>query len=330
MPLLRSRRSPIRRASLGREGFSLIEILVAVAIALTFLTALYSSFIQFMRATNQTQARLEALRNARSAVSTLADEIKAISRSGNDFLLVGINESAGFGNGIDDDADGAVDEEVLNGLDDDGDWNSATDDLHAQILGPIEIYDRFTFTRQGPYGALYGPNQSDLGDFRVDEDCVFGRDQIVFRVFPSSAVPNFLLRTITYSVGSFDGQRNVLIRQVRTEFSDQPAAITTSPLAFGALGFDLLYWDANANPQPGVDRSQRPYWVESWNSTNSENFDPPRLPLPASVFMRVSVYADERPFDLYTDGSPVETMYMQTVVNIEDTIGDAFYPRPSL
>lgn len=320
-----------RRGKRGPTGgFSILEILIAVVIALTFLTALYSSFIQFIQVANRSAARLEALRNARAAISTLTDELKAIGRSGNDYLLVGRNLTAPYGNGIDDDHDGRIDEEVVDGIDNDGDWLPATDDLHAFIPGANPIYDRFMYTTKAPFGGLYGQDADDLGDFHVDEDALFGRDSIIFRIFPSAAIPNFLSRTITYTIGAFDNQNFVLLRQVRTEFTGQPALISTAPLAFGCLGLDLLYWDPNANPQPFVPRGQRPYWVESWNSTNSASFQPPRLPLPASVFARVSVYADPAPFESYVEGSPVETLYMQTVVNIEDTIGDALYPRPSL
>lgn len=319
---------------IARGGFSLLEILVAVSIALIFLGAAYSSFITILRAADEAEARAEAVRGARSAIMTLTDEIKSITRSGSNFLLVGFNETAAFGNGADEDDDGTVDEEVLNGRDDDNDWDIQNDDLHAAVPVPgypSPFYDRYTYCAQAPFDVVYGRDGSDLGDFKVDEDCKFGRDSVVFRVFPTSSDPTLLFRTITYTLGSFDGQNHVLIRQARTEFSNQAPVVTTAPLAFQMLGFDLLYWDPNKNPNPASgSRANRPYWMETWNSTDSANFDPPKLPLPASIFARVTLYADPRPFDTYKDGERVETIHMDTVVNIEETIGDALYPRPTL
>lgn len=297
---------------------------------MTFLLALYSSYIRVLTEVNRSHARLEGLRNARSAILTLTDELKSITRNGTQFLLVGINDTAPFGNGIDDDRDRRIDEEVLNGLDDDGDWNPATDDLHALIDPADPIFDRYTYTVQGNFGSLFGSQAQDLGDLRVDEDNRFGLDRLVIRVFPNTAVPNLTQRTITYFIGSLDGRSYVLIREARTEFTDQPPVVSSAPLAFGVMGFDVLYWDPNGDPRPGQPRSGRPYWREEWDSGAVATFDAPRLPLPASIFVRVSVYADPKPIETYTGGDAIETIYMQTVINIEDTIGDALYPRPTI
>lgn len=312
-----------------RGGFTLIEVVVAMAIAVTFLTGVYMSFIDVVRMADRAEARVEALRSSRAALSIMKDELKAIGRSGAEFLLIGVTNSAGFGDGIDNDLDGAIDEETLDGRDNDGDWTAAND-LHMQIGTADPVFERYLFTNAGPYGTRLLGRADDLGDTKVDEDVVFGRDSILFRVFPSTTATNIQSRTIAYIVDTFDGRPNVLIRQVRTEFTDQPAQITTAPLAFGVLGLDILYWDPNAITIFTTLREGRPYWVEQWNSFLVPTFDPPRLPLPASIFVRVTVYADERPIGLYTDGDEVKTLFLQTIVNVEDTIGDALYPRPLL
>ncbi len=325
--LLRNRRAA--------GGFTFLEVLVALAIAMTFLAALYTSFIQMLRTWDEMSARMEALRNARTAMMTISDEIKSVSAviSSATPTLIGVNNTAPYGDGIDNDRDGRVDEEVLNGLDDDNDWSAATDDLHAKIGTVNLLYDRFEYTAQPPFNVLYGVAQSDLGDFHVDEDVKFGRDSMVFRITPIVPVPDMLFRTITYTLGTFDGQNNVLIRQARTEFtaaSGRLPVVSTAPLAFDCLGLDFLYWNPNANPNPGTPRADRPYWVETWDSTAAPTFNPPQLPLPASIYMRVTMYADTAPDQNYVGGKPVKTLIMQTTVDIEQTIGDALYPRANI
>ena len=56
----------------------------------------------------------------------------------------------------------------------------------------------------------------------------------------------------------------------------------------------------------------------------------PRLPLPASILAVVTIYADPRPMDAYTPGDPVEVLRIPIIIDVEDIIGDALYPRPIL
>jgi type II secretory pathway pseudopilin PulG len=329
-------RSPLAPPAAARSvraarSFTLLEVIVALAIAMTFLGALFSGFIQVLRATNRFKARQEALRNGRAAIATIADELKAIGQSGAQLLLVGLNATAPFGDGIDNDGDGVIDEEILNGLDDDGDYVPARDDNHAQIgTGPAAMFERFTFTNQGAFGSLYPGSPADLGDFRVDEDVRFGRDSIVFRIIPASPTPGFVSRTITYTLADFEGRPNTLVREAITERAGLPSLVATAPIAFDVLGLDFLYWDPNGDPNPGSARGDRPYWVETWRSFDAPNFDPPRLPLPAAIFALVTVYADRRPIEIYDPGEPIDVLRVPIVVNLEEIIGDSFYPRPIL
>ena len=61
------------------NGFTLLEVLLALAIALVFLTSLYASFITMMKTSDRNSARLEGLRTIRMAIMTMSDEIKAMS-----------------------------------------------------------------------------------------------------------------------------------------------------------------------------------------------------------------------------------------------------------
>jgi hypothetical protein len=295
-------------------------MLISMAIALTFLSALYTSFIQLMRASDAMRARVEAMRHGRAAILTLTDEFRAISRSGADYLLVGVSEKLTHGDGRDNDEDGSVDEEAVTGRDDDGDYNSLTDDNHAFISTPVlglDLFERFNFLLV-----------DDLGDFKVDEDVVFGNDTLQFQLFPPAIDASLTSATISYGLGSLDGRSHVLLRTAKVE--DGGGTTTTlAPLAFGVLGLDFLYWDPNRD-HSAVDPHDRPYWVMDWDSRDSGSFDPPGLPLPASIYVRLTLYADRRPLASYQAGEPVDTLILQTVVNLEDIIGDATYPRPML
>lgn len=324
-----------RRSLRSRRGFTYLETIVALGVAATFLSALYGAFMRMLRTTDRSTARLEAIRNGRTALATILDEVKSVGGTGSSFApaLIGINQNTANGDAKDNDRDGRVDEEAVNGRDDDTDWNALTDDTHAQLATVNPLYERYTFTQRLPFGGYYGFDSDDLGDQHVDEDVRFGNDILVFRVVPSIPVPDLLFRTVTYSRGSFDGFDNVLIRQSRTEFtagSGRPVLVSTTPLAFGCLGLDFLYWDANGNPNPGSTRADRPYWTETWDSTDSANFDPPKLPLPATVYARLDMHADSGPLENYLPGRPVETISFQTAINIEQTIGAVDYPRPGI
>lgn len=299
-----------------RAGFTIMEILVSMAIALTFLSALYTSFIQLLRASDSTRARVEAMRNGRAALLTLSDEFKAISRSGGDYLLIGENADQTFGDGKDDDADNSVDEETLDGFDEDADYNPLTDDRHA-LLATILLtsyYERQSYVLV-----------DDLGDVHVDEDVVFGDDALSFQLFPPAIDASLTSATISYGLGTLDGQDHVLLRTAKVE---DPGGTTTtiSPLAFGVVGLDFLYWDPNRVPGAPL-RSLRPDWVTDWDSRDVLTFLPPQLPLPASIYARLTLYADRRPLASHQPGEPVDTLKVETIINLEDIIGDATYPR---
>ena len=287
-----------------------------MAIALTFLSALYSSITQLLRASDETRARVEAMRNGRAALLTLADEFKAISRSGSDYLVLGVNNDTSYGDRIDNDGDGSVDEESVDGRDEDADYNSLTDDQHALIatVGIVNFYERQDFVLE-----------DDLGDLNVDEDVVFGDDTLDFQLFPPAIDASLTSATISYALGTIDGQAHTLLRTAKIE--DVGGSTTTvSPLAFGVLGLDFMYWDPNGTPG-AVLRADRPYWVTDWDSGDAGSFDPPQLELPASIYVRLTLYADRRPIESYDAGAAVETVTVDTVVNLEDIIGDGSYPR---
>lgn len=290
------------------RAFSLLELLVALAVAMTFLTAVYMSFIQVLRSSDRTEARVEALRNGRTALMTMVEEIKSIDSAGSVTLLVLANGEGEDGDGLDNDRDGSIDEESLDGLDNDGDYSALTDDQHAVIADNVGL---------PPVTVVERPSQllvADLGDFDVDEDVVFGTDTLTIMLFPADA--GVTSQTITYrlipSVEDlttseqllFDGPDFTLVKDVVTETTDTATSRTISPLAFQVLGLDFLAYDSDLlTTQP---------WNTSWDTTTTGT-----TTLPESVFMRVTLYADPRPFEEYSLGEEVETLLLQTMVNIE-------------
>jgi type II secretory pathway pseudopilin PulG len=296
-------RIAVLRGSPGARGLTLLEIIVAMALTLAILGAVVGTFVQVLRVSRNSEIRLNAVANARTALETLSGEIKAVTRVPDFTFFVGTNAPLAYGDGKDNDADGRVDEELPNGLDDDGDWTAAGDQ-HAL----------FVFRRER--AAQVG--KPDLGDKGVDEDNRFNLDQLSFR----QAVPDnplFAYEDVHYEVTAFEDKSRVLVRR-SDKLSIQTGLFETSiaPLAYNVLSFNLLYWNPNAQPA-----SQ--YWVETWDSstpTRAPGFD-----LPAAVLVQITVYADPGEIDRYQPGQPVETETLQTIVNVENVIQDAAFPR---
>ena len=289
-----------------KTGVTLIEMLVAVAIAGIFLAGVTEAFIYILRSSEQTEAQLEAVTNARSALEQMSIEIKAARIDnrrpiqffhGQDFNLA-------FGDAIDNDQDGRVDEEVLDGSDDDGDFTLATDDLHVNFGGGLSERSNFT-------------NFPDLGDIHVDEDCRFSYDILEFITFPDPDNPGYREKKIKYRITDFDGQPNVLVRTVTYNPNDSPNRyVEEDPLAFNVLSLNFLYWDPNRIPMN---------WVTSWDSLYAPMFPDPQIELPAAVHISVTIYAGTEPFNEYEDGQRVETVTLETIVTIEQVLKDERY-----
>jgi type II secretory pathway pseudopilin PulG len=286
---------------------TLLEILVAVAIAMAFMGGVVAAFIQILRATNLTEVKLEAFNNARAALEMMAIDIKASRIDprqpmqhfvGEDYLLA-------YGNGLDDDEDGAIDEELFNGRDDDytgPDWDPTRDDRHAEAGG---LFERQFFV-----------SDADLGDSHVDEDCKFDLDRLTFRIFPDPNDPLSRDDLITFELGTFEGEQHVLLRRIVHNPSSPNSTVEVAPLAFNVMSLYLLYWDPNRIP---------PDWTTAWNSFDAPRFAQPAIELPISVFLAVTVYADTKPIEQYKPGNPIQTITLQTVVNIEQVLKDQRY-----
>jgi type II secretory pathway pseudopilin PulG len=263
----RARIAPARRA------FTFLEILVALLVALALLTSVVATFITILNLTAKSDAHLVAVANARAALETISMEIKGAA-----LPFLGLNNPEGLflgGDGVDNDGDELVDEEQPDGRnDDDGDWA----DQHAGIGAWAERPD--------------GLGVDDLGDFGVDEDCVFNLDELAFRVAPSSG-PDY---DVLYRVAEFQGRERVLVRLIDN--------LSTSPLAYDVLSFNCLYW----NPAAAAPAER---WAESWS---------PSLNLPACVAVEITVHADAKPIESYTNGQPVRTVTERSIINIESMI----------
>ena len=291
------------------KGMTFLELMVAVAIAMAFMVGVVAAFIQIMQATNLAEAKLEAVNNARAALELMAIDIKAARIDPRQSLqhFVGENYNLAYGNGLDDDGDGGPpDEEIFNGRDDDltgPDWNvTRGDDRHAVAGGLIERPFYF--------------NSPDLGDGHVDEDCKFDVDRLTFRIFPDPTTPITRDDLITFEVGTFEGEEHVLMRRIVHDPSLPNRIVKKEPLAFNVMSLNLLYWDPNRIP---------PDWSTSWNSFRAPNFVQPAIELPVAVFIAVTVYADTKPIEHYKPGDPIQTITLQTVVNIEQVLKDQRY-----
>ena len=285
-----------------RGGWSLVEVLVALAVISIFLVGVFGAFIQILRASDRSERMIEAYQNARTAVETIAIYVKAARiQPGLTPHFLGINRPTSSGDRVDNDKDGRVDEELVNGRDDDGDWVAARDDRHAQIG---QLFERPRFV-----------GVPDLGDGHVDEDCVFNFDQLAFTIFPDPGTAGSQIQVTSYSIGTWEGENNVLLQQAQRNFGPGGAP-EIAPLAYNVVSLNFLYWDANIS---------QPYWVTQWNAASPTPQPGPGLELPAAVYILVTVYAGQKPLDQVGPTEPLETVSAGTVVDIESVIHDPRY-----
>lgn len=296
-------RSSYAKARCTSRGITLIELLVASALSLLILSAVAGTLLEVFRISKSSETTLDAVANARQAIETISNEVKAASRVPGSTLFVGENVPLSFGDGFDNDGDGRIDEEFPNGLDDDGDWTVAGDQ-HALL----------TLRRERPLRV----GLADLGDKGVDEDNRFNLDRLTFRIVPNITT-DYLYENIRYEVTTFEGQGRVLVRRSdKFMTATSQFQTTTAPLAYNVLSFNLLYWNPNAQPKDQ-------YWDETWNSAGP--FNAPGFELPAGVWVEIVVYSDPKDISKYVDGQQVGTEAVRSIINIENVIQDAAFPR---
>lgn len=313
----------------NRRAFSLIEVLVVVSIVLLFFGAASLSIIQFIRSKEKAQARMEAVANARHAVDTIAKELRVarmLSVPGGGRLFFGQTAERGApftGDRIDNDVDFAIDEEIIRGRDDDGDFvnqHVQLKDPTAPPVGPGNVYER-------PYFF----NADDLGDQRVDEDVQFTTAEVEFHTQPDGAG----VRRVRFYLDSFDGEDNVLLMQATTDVGGPDEQASLSPIAHNVLSFSLLFWDPNGPPPSLADPYTR-YYQRTWNSDNFTT-GVAAMRVPSTIHIRVTTYAGSpQPLGEMVNGPalPIESVTLSTVVNVEQVLGSAFYnsrrpPMPS-
>jgi prepilin-type N-terminal cleavage/methylation domain-containing protein len=299
-------KKPVRRPFFNIRGITLIEMLVALAISGIFLAGVLETFISIVRSSNKAAAKLESVTNARTALEIMSINIKSARIDPRRPIQFFKGESLDllFGDAVDDDNDGQVDEELMNGSDDDGDYLATEDDLHTDFGSGL--YERKDFL-----------NVPDVGDAHVDEDCRFANDTLEFITFPDPDNPGFREKRIRFEITTFDGEANVLVRTITYNPNDPLTSYSVSdPLAFNILSLNFQYWDPNRIPMS---------WVNSWDSLYAPMFPDPQIELPVAVRIFVQVYSGTEPFDEYQAGQRIDTVKMETIVNIEQILKDARY-----
>lgn len=300
------------------RALSITEVLVATVISVIFVGSVATVFTMTIRASDEAEAIVRANNRARAAVDRIAADLRNLRvdpRNATQTLVLR-DQPLAYGDGIDNDRDGSVDEEFVDGIDEDGDFA----DQHAQINGTF--FERY-------------PNQGspDLGDIGVDEDCQFAEDFITFVQLPSQT-PDGRRRRITYRIGFFETQANVLLREMVIDPGLPTQEIQVDPLVFDVVSLDILAWDANWNP---VGPVIPPRWVSEWESAiiapPLRPWDAPAgvppFPFPASFYIRVTVNAEPIPLSEIPDwpigGRALRTESLETVVTVEATQSDARY-----
>lgn len=312
--------------------------MIALAISLVVIGAAASAFIQIIRASDEADAQMRAHSSARAAAFKIGEELRNLQL---DTLIAYqqffvIDRPLTYGDNIDNDGDGSVDEEIFDGFDDDGDWD-LSDDRHAALVVSTERPDF--------------EGVPDFGDTKVDEDVRFSADELSF-IIPTGAanppLPSPRMR-VTYSIGSFEGVEDVLLRTVVPDPSTDPAAgglgdTVVEPVIFDVVSFDVLAWNANSD-SVGPD-GPAPYWTSTWDarfkSLPLNPFDnnagcpdgsmPATVPpfkLPASVLIRITVNAEREELaeipNWENRGQPLKTVTIHTVVNLESVTSSTNY-----
>lgn len=294
-------------------GMTMMEVVVAITIILIIMVGVTWAFIELLDSHDKARARMEATANARNAMEVLTADVKRAKNVlvpfSNSFYGT-TTSSAGDGDRIDNDQDGAIDEERMDGADNDGDWVLADDDKHAILAPPTEtLYytERPTFYRH-----------PDLDDGHIDEDLGATDATMNFLAFDTPGDP--LNRRVTFYVGNdADGTPNTLMRQVTGIDPITSASVTTTgPICHNVHSFGLLFWDYRNAKTPTANP-----WQTKWPPTTGV---PPGTYTPSSVYIRLSVYAG-KPYSL-TDlpaNREIDTVTLTTVVNVESVLASPAY-----
>jgi prepilin-type N-terminal cleavage/methylation domain-containing protein len=297
-----------------RRGLSLVELMIVSVIVLVFTGSAVTVFIQLIQTSDEVDARIEAVTNARFFLDTLSDDLGEASTSlsiPRGQIFQATHTALTYGDLVDNDRDGAIDEEAPDGQDNDNDWVLARDDRDFQTNVPTS----------GAGGlppivpvAERGYQEPDLGDDRVDEDIVFNQDELSFWVRgPLSS--NILRQQLTYRIEVFDGEDNVAVRRTRTVYTDgTPDLEEVGPLAFEVLSLNFLCWEHKGTPQR---------WVESWDSGATTAPDPPA---PVSVYAEITVHGDSTRLRL-PPTRPLGAVRMGTIIALENVLRSPDFPR---
>lgn len=293
----------------NRYGLTLVELLVTITMALLILGSCFYAFIQIINSSNEAEIKIEALNNARTALDIISKEVKAAYTDpiSPPISFVGIDLPFTYGDGIDNDKDGVIDEEQLNGLDDDNDWVVA-DDRDTEIANITGM----------PVVLEKGFQQPDLGDYHVDEDVIFKKSEMFFHVL-NSETGN--IDNVKYYIGTYEGIKNVLIRTYTENAFSGVSVPVESPMAFNVLSINYLYWEANNYPKQ---------WVTSWDSTtitgNVSGAYYPKFLSPISVYISITIKVGDKPIETVAGRSIYKDIItLNTMVNIEQMLNDSRY-----
>ncbi len=330
---------PSRFSGAPRRALTLTELLVAIAIAGVFFTSVLVAFVQILKASEEAEAQVSAVNQARAALRYISDDLAAVrfdSSTPQQYFLLE-NRVFAYGDGRDNDFDGSVDEDPEYDGRDNGDtpahrWNAARDDRHALIA---TFYERPDFV-----------GYPDLGDANVDEDCLFGNDRLRLRIPPDPLSGDTRDELITYELGDYTLQgrtmRHTLLRTVVTQPGGSGESTITEPVAFNILGLDILAWNSNNDSTApdvfGNESRSIPYWTNHWDArvrifpfTWPFSAPPGTFPFefPTSAHVAVTVYSGRVELEElnWTGGQPVETITLSATTNIEPILNSLRYRR---
>lgn len=307
-----------------QKAMTLVELLTAMAITLIFLSSVVLAFIQIIRASEDVQATVDAHASARSAVDQVTRDLRQLNLDVDpdyqQFIL--INRNLTYGDHVDNDQDGFIDEELYDGLDQDGD----AVDQHPIFGG---------FTERPNFVGV-----ADYGDLKVDEDCLFSADEVSFIIPAEVGNPLGKRLRVTYRLGTFEGEDHVLLRVITVDpsVSGTGDVQVVEPVIFEAVSFDVMGWNPNSNWSGPVPDTA--YWTQSWDARLinapyvrplNAGDDPNAMPFkfPAAFMVSLVVNAERAPLNEIGDwpygGAELDTVRMTTVIGVEQVLTSSDY-----
>ncbi len=232
-----------------KRGFTLIEMLVALALGMIIIGITVAVFSQASRLFRLSQAKIRALNNAQAALTFIEADLTGafISTATADHPFVGINDGDAEQRGIDNDNSGVFD-----------------DDNYDFTCDGAGLYDYLSLKPDYRYRSGMELNSASQYSYGLD-GLSAKTTHVLYYVTQDRQVGEYTVGRLIRYVWDFDVSRPLSVfdpLDYRTYWVDDPGnsdpRIRQNVLAFGVVRFRLRYFDGSS-------------WSDSWDSSLNPN-----------------------------------------------------------